>query len=142
MASRLYNIINKIIGADTFTGGNGLVLKKVGRNVQIVTMPTKTTVSGNALVDTITDANFRPMEKVEFLSTVYNGSTYVNCWLTITTDGGVYLFSNTGGATAGYQAQYCKALGFNYLANNWGGGLKRPNFNGLRHFFIREEVAA
>lgn len=100
-----------------YTGTDGLTINRVGRLASIVTYPSATTASGNPKISTITDSKFRPTSVVVMASQVYNGSSYVDCQLEIQTTGEVNIYSISGGATAGYQAQYLKCKGFTYICN-------------------------
>lgn len=106
------------LSVTSFTGSNGLKISKNNHLAVITVFPTKTTTSSSAVVDTITDSTFRPNADIDFATKVYNGSSYVDCWLRIAaSSGAVSIVSATGGTVAGYQAQYCKAKGITFFCN-------------------------
>lgn len=73
-----------------------------------------TGVSGTA-VDTLSNPDF-PATQVRAGGKVYNGSTYVDCVVTINTDGTVTLSDTWGGAIAGVQVGFLTTNGITYFA--------------------------
>lgn len=100
-----------------YTGANGLKIQKVSHFASIYEFPQVTTTANNAVIDTITDLAYRPVVDIDIATKVYNGSSYVDCWLQIKANGTVQILSSSGAVTAGYQSMYCKLKGFVYLSN-------------------------
>lgn len=113
----LNSLSDQIVTLKSYAGTDGLIINRVGRIAQIVQFPSATTTSGDALISTISDSKFRPTNAMSMASQVYNGSSYVDCQLEILTNGDINIYSISGGATAGYQAQYLKAKGIMFICN-------------------------
>ena len=115
-------LMYKVLGMfakETYQGSNGLQISRVGKVATIDVFPTVTTTASSAVVGTITDEAFRPNADIDYFTQVYNGSSYVNCWLQIGNNGQIRILSASGSTTAGYQARYCKLKGLTYIC---GGG--------------------
>ena len=108
---------DQIVTLKSYVGTDGLIINRVGRIAQIVQFPSATTTSGNALISTISDSKFIPTNAMAMASQVYNGSSYVDCQLEMLTNGKINIYSISGGAIAGYQAQYLKAKGIMFICN-------------------------
>ena len=100
----------------TYTGSNSLTVIRVGRLAQMSVFPQTSTTAQSAVVGTITDSKFRPVTDIDLYTAVYNGSTYVNCWLQISSStGDISIKSTSGAVVADYQAKYCKAKGLTWI---------------------------
>ena len=79
-------------------------------------MLTITGVSGTT-VDTLSNTDY-PATQVRASGKVYNGSSYVDCVVTIGTDGTVTLSDTWGGAIAGAQIGFLTTNGITYFAGD------------------------
>lgn len=111
----LYKILELMQNTQTYTGSNGLKISRVGRVATIETFPTATTTASSSVIGNISDSKFYPIAEVQIATSVYNGSSYVDCNLLITTTGSIQLRSPSNAVTAGYQGQWCKLKGFTYI---------------------------
>ena len=101
---------------DTYSS-SGLVIYRVGKTAQLASLPAVLTTSSSAVVATIPAGAFRPASRVWFATKVYNGSSYVDCYIELAINGEISIKSNSGSIVAGYQANYTQCLGLNFLCS-------------------------
>lgn len=72
-------------------------------------------IGSNGVVSSLVPEGYRPTYTVKVISKVYNGSTYVDCAITIESSGTISILGLTGQPISGIQTNYLQSKAIMYM---------------------------